>query len=210
MARITLDPDDVNQDVEVTLTDGTVVELAAAEPAVLHRIARQLHTHRSTYEAAFAPRDEEIASQVATGALRLDQVAPLHRRVFDLLEAVKGRGGRSATQLDLAVLLQTRTWTSSSGASQPLEALTPSHRRNLIGWLERNSDELEQRFGAAPMTPDQRAQVEPAEPWVAGTPLYRRIATLITSESPTEQVKDQARQVVRRVEFERHGRWPDR
>lgn len=210
MARITLDPDEVNQDLEVTLTDGRVVVLAEASPGVLHRIARQLHTHRSSYEAAFAPADEGVAVQVAAGTVQLGDVAPLHRRVRELLEEARARGGRAASQLDPAALVQRRTWTSSTGVTEPLEALTPSHRRNLLGWLERNSDELERRFAEASLSAGQRAAVVPAEPWVAGTPLYRRITELVATESAVEQARDEARQVLRRVEFERRGRWPDR
>lgn len=209
MAPITLDPDEVNQRDEVTLTDGRVVALADADAATLRRVARQLHTHRSSYEAAFAPADDDIAVAVATGASSLDEVAPLHRRVQELLEVARRQGGRAAAQLELPVLLQRRTWTSSSGRTEALEELTPSHRRNLLGWLERSSEELEAR-AKAELTAAQRAAVDPATPWVAGTPLHRRLSELVAAETGTERARDQARQVVRGIEFERRGRWPDR
>ena len=44
--------------------------------------------------------------------------------------------------------------------------MTPTHRRNLRGWLERNSDALAARFAAASLTDAQQAQVVPADPWV--------------------------------------------
>lgn len=210
MARITLDPDDVNQDVSVTLTDGRTVALADADAATLRRVARQLHTHRSSYEAAFAPADEDVAHGVASGAAALEDVAPLHRRVRELSEQRRADDGRPATRIDPAELLQQRTWTSSSGVVEALEDLTPSHRRNLLGWLERRSEELRERFEAAGLPAAMQARVVPADPWVAGTPLHRRLTGLVASESSVEQARDQARQVVRRLEYERKGRWPDR
>ncbi|MTV27560.1 hypothetical protein FTX61_19385 [Nitriliruptoraceae bacterium ZYF776] len=209
MAPITLDPDDVNQDHEVTLTDGRIVVLAEADTATLRRVARQLHTHRSTYEAAFAPADDDLATGVATGAVALADVAPLHRRVTELLEDARRVGGRAAAQLELPILLQRRTWTSSAGVTEPLEELTPSHRHNLVAWLDRHSDELEAR-AVAELSAAERARVAPADPWVAGTPLHRRLRQLIAGETGTERARDQARQVVRGIEFERRGRWPDR
>ena len=210
MARITLDPDEVNQDVVATLTDGRTVHLADADAATLRALARQLHTHRSSYEAAFAPEDEDLAHRVAAGADVLDAVAPLHRRVRELLEVRRVDDGRPATRIDPVELVQQRTWTSSSGAVEPLEELTPAHRRNLLGWLERRSAELEERFEAAGLPDEVRARVLSADPWVAGTPLHRRLRALVDAESSTEQARDQARQVMRRLEYERKGRWPDR
>jgi hypothetical protein len=210
LARITLDPDEVNQSTEVTLTDGRTITLADADARLLRRIARQLHTHRSSYEAAFAPDDEATARQVAAGEVPLAEVAPLHRRVAELLDVVAARGGRGASQIDPVELLQTRTWTSSSGVVEQLDELTPTHRRNLLAWLERSSDGLRDRFDEADLTERQRGQVVDADPWVAGTPVYRRLAELIANESPIEQARDQARQVVRHLEYERQGRWPDR
>jgi hypothetical protein len=209
VARITLDPDEVNQSAEVTLTDGRTVRLADADARLLRRIARQLHTHRSSYEAAFDPGDEGLVRRVATGEVALAAVAPLHRRVGELLDEVASKGGRGAGNIDPAELLQTRTWTSSAGAVEQLDDLTPTHRRNLRGWLERSSDGLRDRFDAADLTERQRGLVVDAEPWVAGTPLYRRLAELIAAESPVEQAKDEARQVLRHIEYERQGRWPD-
>jgi hypothetical protein len=209
VARITLDPDEVNQSEEVTLTDGRTVRLVDADARLLRRIARQLHTHRSSYEAAFDPGDEALVRRIGTGEVALAAVAPLHRRVGELLDEVASRGGRGAGNVDPAELLQTRTWTSSAGAVEPLEDLTPTHRRNLRGWLERSSDGLRDRFDEAELTERQRGLVVDADPWVAGTPLYRRLAELIAAESPVEQAKDEARQVLRHLEYERQGRWPD-
>lgn len=210
MARITLDPDEVNQAVEVTLTDGRTVPLEDADPRLLRRIARQLHTHRSSYEAAFDPEHEATARQVADGEVPLREVAPLHRRVAELLDLAASRGGRGAGNVDPLELLQTATWTSSAGVVERLEELTPTHRRNLHGWLERHSDGLRDRFDEAELTERQRGLVVDADPWVAGTPLYRRLVALIAAESPVEQAKDQARQVLRHLEYERQGRWPER
>lgn len=210
MARITLDPDEVNQDREVTLVDGRTIVLAEADAATLRRVARQLHTHRSSYEAAFAPHDEDLAHGVASGQASLDELAPLHRRVRELLEVRRADDGRPATHIDPVELVQQRTWTSSSGGVERLEDLTPTHRRNLLGWLERRSRELQERFETAELTAELRARVRPADPWVAGTPLHRRLTALAAAESSTEQARDQARQVVRKLEYERKGRWPDR
>jgi hypothetical protein len=209
VVRITLDPDEVNRSDEVTLTDGRTVALHEADARTLRQVARQLHTHRSSYEAAFAPEDEGLATQVANGDVALEDVAPLHQRVRELLATVRSSGGRGAAQVDPAELLQVRTWTSSSGVVERLEDLTPTHRRNLLGWLERHSDALRERFET--VVPVARtATVTAADPWVAGTPLYRRLAELVAAESATEQARDHARQVMRHLEFERHGRWPDR
>jgi hypothetical protein len=108
------------------------------------------------------------------------------------------------------VLLQRRIWTSASGVSRPLEELTPTHRRNLLAWLERNSDGLAERFAAAEVTDAQRALVEPRIPWVLGTPLYQRIEELVAAETSVEQARDEARQVMRKVRFGSEGEWPDR
>lgn len=210
MVRITIDPDEVNQSDVVTLEDGVTVVLGDADARTLRRAARQLHTHRSSYEAAFAPVDEIAAAQVANGVRPLDEVAPLHVRVRELLEVARSQGGRAASQVDPGELLQTTTWTSSAGAVEPLASLTPTHRRNLLGWLERGSDELRERTEEAGLTETQWGRIADADPWVAGTPLYRRLAQLIADESPVEVARDQARQVVRHLEFERKGRWPDR
>jgi len=210
VARITLDPDDVNQDREVTLTDGRVVDLADADGRTLREIARQLYTHRSSYEAAFVPGDEALLDQLRSGEVALDEVAPLHLRLKVLLQQRRSSGGRSPTTLDLAVLVQRRVWTSASGVSRPLEELTPTHRRNLLGWLERSSDALAERFQGADLTPQQRSVVEPRIPWVLGTPLYQRLEELIGAETSIEQARDEARQVMRKVRFTNEGEWPDR
>ena len=52
MARIVLDPDDVNQGTHVTLTDGSVVEVATATRAQVGRIARQLARYAAVYADA--------------------------------------------------------------------------------------------------------------------------------------------------------------
>lgn len=210
MARITLDPDDVNQDREVTLTDGRVVALADADTRTLREVARQLYTHRSSYEAAFAPEDDEVLARLRAGEVALDDVAPLHQRLRELLRTRRSDGGRSPTTLEPVLLLQRRIWTSASGVSRPLEELTPTHRRNLLGWLERHSDDLAERFADADLTREQRAAVEPRIPWVLGTPLYQRIEELIAAETTTEQARDEARQAMRKVRFSQEGEWPDR
>ena len=208
MARIVLDPDEVNQDAVVTLTDGEVVTLAECDRAMLDRIARQLHVHRSSYAHAF--RDPAVGDQVAADILPVEEHAPLFLRVASLQAAARDdRQRRPPRSLDLAVLLQDRTWTSSSGATRELLSLTPTHRRNLLGWLRRTSDDLAER-AATELSDDQRALVIEADPWVDGTPLARRLAALIAAESARERAMDQARQVARTVEFERSGDWPDR
>ena len=208
MARIVLDPDEVNQDVHVTLTDGDTVELAECDRATLDRIARQLHVHRSSYAHAF--RDPAVGDQVAADVLPVEEHAPLYLRVTALQAASReGSARRPPRSLDLAVLLQDRTWTSSSGHTRDLVSLTPTHRRNLLGWLERTSDDLEAR-ARTELGDDQRAVVEPTSPWVAGTPLYQRLATLIAAESARDRAMDQARQVARTLEFEQSGDWPER
>ena len=208
MARIVLDPDEVNQDDVVTLTDGETVALADCDRATLDRIARQLHVHRSSYAHAF--RDPAVGDQVAADIVPVEDHAPLYRRVATLQAASHtNRQRRPPRSLDLAMLLQDRTWTSSSGATRDLVSLTPTHRANLVGWLERTSDDLEVR-SRTELTADQRALVAPSDPWVAGTPLYRRLAALIAAESARERAMDQARQVARTLEFEQSGDWPDR
>lgn len=207
MARIVLDPDEVNQDVHVTLTDGEVVALEDADRATLDRIARQLHVHRSSYAHAF--RDPVVGDRVAAGEVPVEDHAPLYLRVARLQATAREGRRRPPRSLDLAVLLQDRTWTSSSGATHDLVSLTPTHRRNLRGWLERSSEDLRER-AAHELTPDQRARIADADPWVAGTPLFRRLSALIAAESARERAMDEARQVARHLEFERSGDWPDR
>lgn len=209
MARITLDPDEVNQDRVVTLTDGTTVDLGEADRLTLDRIARQLHVHRSSY--AHALRDPELGDRVAAGELEVADHSPLYLRVSALqARAREGRDRRAAPDLDPRLLLQDRTWTSSSGASRDLVSLTPSHRRNLLTWLERNSDALESATQVAGFTDEESASIVGAEPWVAGTPLHRRLSELAAMETARERAVDEARQIARSIEFERSGEWPDR
>ena len=207
MARIVLDPDEVNQDREVTLTDGEVVVLAEADRATLDRIARQLHVHRSSYAHAF--RDPAVGDRVAAGELAVEDHAPLYLRVASLQARARTGHRRSTSSLDLTILLQDRTWTSSSGATRDLVSLTPTHRKNLVAWLERVSDDLAER-AEDELTDAQRDHVVPAQPWVAGTPLHRRLTALMEAESARERAMDQARQIARHLEFERSGDWPDR
>lgn len=208
MARIVLDPDEVNQDEQVTLTDGTVVVLAEADRRTLDRIARQLHVHRSSYAHAF--RDAEVGDRVAAGELDVAVHAPLYLEVARLQERAREGHRRPPTDLDAELLLQDRTWTSSSGVTRDLVSLTPTHRRNLLAWLERSSDALEEAAARADLSDDQAREIVGADPWVAGTPLYRRLADLAAQESARERAVDEARQVARSIEFERSGDWPDR
>ncbi len=208
MARIVLDPDEVNQDRVVTLTDGTVVELDTADRRTLDRIARQLHVHRSAY--AHALRDPVVGDRVATGELDVADHAPLHLRVATLQERARKDHKRPPSDLDVEMLLQDRTWTSSSGVTRDLVSLTPSHRRNLLAWLERNSEVLEEATTRAELSDEQAREVVGADPWIAGTPLYRRLADLVAAETARERAVDEARQVARSIEFERSGEWPDR
>lgn len=205
--RIILDPDDVNQDVVVTITDGTQVTLADADRRMLDQIARQLHVHRSAYAHAY--EDPAVGDRVATGELRVEDHAPLYQRVAELAAAARSGHRRPAKSMDLTLLLQGRIWTSSSGTTLELAAMTPTHRRNLRGWLARNSDDLRDR-SVDELDDDQRAMVVPADPWVAGTPLVRRLDDLIAAETARERAMDQARQIARSVEYERSGDWPDR
>lgn len=206
--RIVLDPDEVNQDRHVTLTDGETVVLAECDRATLDRVARQLHVHRSSYAHAF--RDPAVGDQVAADVLAVEDHAPLYLRVTALQAASRdGRTRRPPRSLDLAVLLQDRSWTSSSGATRDLVSLTPTHRKNLVAWLERSSQDLARR-AAEELTHAERAVVEEADPWVAGTPLFRRLTALIRAESARDRAMDQARQVARALEFEQSGDWPER
>lgn len=208
MTRIVLDPDDVNQDREVTLTDGTTVTLGEADRRTLDRIARQLHVHRSSYAHAY--RDPVVGDRVASGELDVAEHAPLYLRVAQLQEQARADRSRPAVDIDVEVLLQDRTWTSSSGVTRDLVSLTPSHRRNLLGWLERHSDALEEATARATLSDDQARDIVGAEPWVAGTPLYRRLAELVAMETARDRAVDEARQIARSIEFERSGEWPDR
>lgn len=208
MARIVIDPDEVNQDRHVTMTDGTVIDLDEASRTLLDRIARQLHVHRSSYQHALRSGDPELDDRVAAGETRVEEVAPLYLRVAALQAKQRQGRGRAVDELDLDLLFQTRVWVSSSGASQPLSELTPSHRRNLVAWLERNSGAIQDRVAAAGFDRDVAAALADADPWIAATPLYRRLQELIAAETGRDLAIDRARQIVRQVEFQRTGEWP--
>lgn len=210
MVRMVVDPDDVNQRDVVTLTDGSVVSLTdGLDRRTLDRISQQLHVFRSAYAHALA--DPTHHDEVAAGRRTVDEVSPLYLRVAQLQSVARETHRRSPRDLDPRLLLQVRTWVNSSGVTQELVSLTPTHRQNLLSWLERNSDALQTVFAEAnELTAAERNAVTPATPWVAGTPLYRRIVELIEAESERERAMDRARQVVRSVEFERSGEWPDR
>lgn len=203
MARIVLDPDEVHQSARLTLTDGSELRLEDAELPQLERAWRQLLEHRSTYAHAYARGADE---RVDPADVALEEVSPLFARVAELREQARRNERRPATRLDPTALLETRRWQTSSGVDKPLEEMTPSHRRNVLGWLERHSAALEERFRQSGL-PDE--DIEPRIPWVAGTPLYRSLETLVQQESGREQAIDRARQIVRKVEFERTGEWPE-
>ncbi len=207
MARVVLDPDDINQDRTFTLGDGEVVQLDQADRPTLERITKQLFIHRSAYEHAFD--DPVVGDRVITGEARLEDHSPLHLRVKALLERKRERHRRPAADMDAEVLLQARVWTSSGGRTTVLLEMTPTHRRNLIGWLERNSEAIRERAEAT-LHADQLERVAAADPWIAGTPLHRRLAELIEAESENERAMDKARQIVRAQQFQRSGEWPDR
>lgn len=207
MARIVLDPDDVNQGVEVTLTDGSVVELANATRAQVGRVARQLARYASVYADAFRAPDVQTAEKLAHGELTLAQVAPLHQAVARRHQVLRDEPGRGADDIDPTALLDDHRWTTGSGTVKRLGELTPSHRENLLGWLERHSDALE-AAARDQLTSAERAAVRPASPWVAGTPLYRALRAHQAATDATELAKDEARQVARRIAFQTTGRWP--
>lgn len=207
MARIVLDPDDVNQDEHVTLTDGTVVELATATRAQLGRVSRQLSRYAAVYADAHRPPDLPTAEKLSRGELTLEQVAPLHQAVRRRHAAIRDEPGRGADDVDPTALLDDHRWTSGGGVVKRIGELTPSHRENLLAWLERHSDALE--AGArAQLSDAELARVRRAEPWVAGTPLYRAIKAQQEATDSRELAMDEARQVARRIAFETTGRWP--
>lgn len=207
MSRIVLDPDDVNQDRVITRPDGSVVELGTADRATLDDIARQLHLYRCVYASAIA--EPAHADGVASGEVTVDEVSPLYLRVAQLHRRAREdrRSRRAASELDLGLLAQDRVWVSSSGAARDVGELTPSHRRNLLGWLERISDELSERWAAEGREPLPAAD---GTAWVTATPLYARLRALTDAETAREQAMDAARQQARRIHFERTGEWPDR
>jgi hypothetical protein len=206
VVRIVLDPDEVNQDRVVTLTDGTAVELGTADLRLLEDVARQLHRYRCVYAPAYTG---EALDEVRAGTARVEEHSPLYLRVEQLQRQRRSnhRTRREDRELDPVVLLQDRVWVSSSGVERELEELTPSHRRNLLGWLERRSGRLREAFEEDGLELDVLAV---GDPWVTATPLYRRIESLVKAESVREQAMDAARQQARRIHFERTGEWPDR
>lgn len=207
MARIVLDPDDVNQDDHVTLTDGSVIEVATATRAQLGRISRQLSRYTAVYADAYRPPDVRTAEKLDTGELELAKVAPLHLAVQRRYQQVKDEPGRGADDVDPTALLDDHRWTGAAGVVRRLGELTPSHRANLLQWLERHSEPLE--AAAREQLPDaDLARIHPTRPWVAGTPLYRALRAHQEATDATELAKDEARQVARRIAFETTGRWP--
>lgn len=207
MTRIVLDPDDVNQDRVVTLTDGTTVEIATAGRAAIGRVARQLARYASVYADSYRPADPRVAEQLARGEVAVADLSPLHAAVTRRHQQLKDAPGRGAQDVDPTALLDTDRWATSSGVVTRLAELTPSHRRNLIAWLERHSTELEQ--AARRQLPQESwRHIRAASPWVSGTPLYVALASLEERADPTELAMDEARQVARRLTFETTGRWP--
>lgn len=207
MAREIIDPDEVNQDAVVTTTDGAVVTLEHASRGDLDRIARQLHVYRSAYANAY--EDPAYGEAVATGHARVEEHAPLFLRVAELQQRARRDRNRSAEGLDLRLLLQDRVWTSSSGSTRALREMTPSHRRNVLGFLERANAELAER-ALVELTPEEQLQASGGDPWVTGTPLYQRLRALIAAETELERARDEARQTIRQIEFDRTGEWPSR
>lgn len=207
MVRIILDPDDVNQAEHVTLTDGAVVEIASATRAQLGRVARQLARYAAVYADAYRAPDVPTAEKLSRGELELDQVAPLHQAVRRRHQMIKDEPGRGADDVDPTALLDDHRWTSGGGVVKRLGELTPSHRSNLLAWLERHSDQLE--AAAHQQLDDAELQrIHRAEPWVAGTPLYRALRAYQDATNSRELAMDEARQVARRIAFETTGRWP--
>lgn len=207
MARIVLDPDDVNQGEVVTLTDGTTVEIGTATRAQIGRISRQLARYASVYADAYRAPDAPTAEKLARRELDLADIAPLHQAVRRRHIALKDEPGRGADDVDPTALLDDHRWTSSGGVVKRLGELTPSHRDNLIGWLERHSDPLE-AAAREQLGDEELARVRPADPWVAGTPLYRALRAHQAATDSRELAMDEARQVARRIAFETTGRWP--
>lgn len=207
MARIVLDPDEVNQDTVVTLTDGRTVTIDDADRATIGRISRQLARYASVYADAFRATDRRTQDLVARGDATVAELSPLHGAVLRRHRELRDAPGRGADDVDPTALLDDRRWATGSGAVKPLDELTPSHRRNLLGWLRRHSGALEQ--AARERLPQEAWRlVAPTEPWVAGTPLYRELARLDAATDPTELAMDEARQVARRLQYETTGRWP--
>ena len=207
MVRIVLDPDDVNQDEVVTLTDGRAVRIEDADRAANGRISRQLARFASVYADAYRAADPGVAEQVARGEVDVSELSPLHAAVRRRHHELRDEPGRGAQDVDPTALLDGRRWATGSGAVKALDQLTPSHRRNLLAWLERHSAELEQ-VARERLPQEAWRLVRPADPWVAGTPLHRALSALDAATDPTELAMDEARQVARRIQYEATGRWP--
>ncbi|MFT4745202.1 MAG: hypothetical protein ACI9AD_001054 [Nitriliruptoraceae bacterium] len=207
MTRIVLDPDDVNQGAVLTLTDGIVLNLPTATRAALGRASRQIARFRAVYADAYRPVDVATAERLAAGELKLEDVTPLHAAVAERHAELKDQPGRGAADVDPTALLDDQRWTTGGGVVRHLSELTPSHRRNLIGWLTRSSEALEVATREQ-LTPESRSHIRPADPWVAGTPLYRALAALDATTDSRALAMDEARQVARRISFEATGRWP--
>lgn len=207
MARIVLDPDEVNQGRVVTLTDGRTIPIADADRAVLGRVSRQLARYRSVYADAYVAPDGATADALRRGDLTFDEVAPLLVAVRQRHAAVKDAPGRGALDVDPTALLDAERWTTGGGVVKRLEDLTPSHRRNLLGWLDRH-DEALRAAAEEHLSADELARIHRADPWVAGTPVHRALRALEERADATELAKDEARQIARRIHFEATGRWP--
>lgn len=208
MARIVLDPEEVNQGQLVTLTDGSVELVPMLDRATIGRVLRQLQRYAAVYADCYEPPDTATAERIAAGEVAVADVAPLHAAVAARHAALRDEPGRGAADVDPTALLETRRWTTGNGTVRALEDLTPSHRDNLLRWLERHSDALEAAFADASLTPRERAQVVDAEPWVRGTPVHRTLTALQSRVTGKELAMDEARQVARRIAFETTGRWP--
>lgn len=202
-----LDPEEVNQGEVVTLTDGAVIDVATATRAQLGRVSRQLARFHAVYADAFRAPDLRTAERIHAGELSLAEVAPLHVAVRRRHKELKDEPGRGAQDVDPTALLDDQRWTTGGGEVRRLEELTPSHRRNLLGWLERHSDAL-RAAAIEGLTEPELARIRPADPWVAGTPVHRQLTALDEQTSSVELAKDEARQVARRIAFQTTGRWP--
>jgi len=208
VTRIVLDPDEVNQDAVVTLTDGTTELLTTIDRATLGRVSRQLARYSAVYADAYEPPDTATAERLASGEVTLAEVSPLHRAVARRHAELRDTPGRGAADIDATALLETRRWTTGGGVARRLEDLTPSHRDNLLQWLERHDEPLRVAFEQAELSPREQARVTAADPWVAGTPLHRMLSALQAQVSGRELAMDEARQVARRIAYEATGRWP--
>ncbi len=204
MAQVTFDPDDVNQDRSILLADGRRVAIAELAPDEVVAAIRQCWTLRSAYAEA------RVAAHPAHARADHDQLdlsgtpllAALERR---RAEQRRERASRSADSLPAADLFQDATWTSRNGTTRALNLLSPSHRRSVLGWLERNATALADRID-----PD-RSRIPRIDPldWVRETPLHRRLTELVAAQTGKDEAKDRARQIARRAHFEATGEWPE-